>query len=64
MVTKEEIQQSSEQEMGKHAVTKAAHMEEEDVEMSHPMSAADVKEAWKNYREAKIAKKEAILKGK
>ena len=61
-VSAEEIQQSSEQDMKKHAVSKGAHMEETDVETSHPMSAEDVKEAWRNYREAKRVKKESILK--
>ena len=64
IISAEEIQQADEQEAGKHAVSKAAHMEETDLEVSTPMSATDVKEAWRNYREAKRAKKEAILKGK
>lgn len=62
VVSAEEVQQADEQAAGKHAVSKNAHMEETDVETSHPMSAEDVKEAWRNYREARKVKKEAVLK--
>jgi hypothetical protein len=64
VVSKEEIQQADEQKAGKHAITKNAHMEETDLEISTPMSSADVKELWRDWREAKRAKKEALLKGK
>ena len=62
VVSREEIQQADEQEMGKHAISKAASMEPKDVEGNQPMSSADVKEAWRNYREAKKVQKESRLK--
>lgn len=63
-VAEEEIKAADIQHTKKKAVTKQALMEEKDVEISAPMSSEDVKELWRDYRERKAAKKEAILKGK
>jgi hypothetical protein len=63
-VAEEEVKAAELQRTKKKAVTAKAPMEEKDVEVSMPMSADDVKELWRDYRERKKAKKEAILKGK
>ena len=63
-VAGEEIKAAEIQKSKKAAITKQAPMEEKDVEISMPMSSADVKELWRDWRERRKAKKEAILKGK
>jgi hypothetical protein len=63
-ITEEEVVSADIQKTKKKAITKQAPMEEKDVEISGPMSAEDVKELWRDWRERKKAKKEAILKGK
>lgn len=64
VVSAEEVQKAEIQHTEKKAVTAQAPMEEKDVEISAPMSHEDVKELWRNWRERRKAKKEAILKGK
>ena len=63
-IVEEEVVKADIQHTKKKAVTKQAPMEGTDVETSQPMSSADVKELWRDWRERKAAKKEAILKGK
>ena len=63
-VAEEEVVAADIQHTKKKAITAQAQMEEEDVEVSAPMTSEDVKELWRDYRERKKAKKEAILKGK
>ena len=63
-VAEEEIAAADIQHTKKKAITAQTPMEEKDVEVSQPMSSEDVKELWRDYRERKAAKKEAILKGK
>ena len=61
-IAEEEVVKSEIQHVKKKAVSAQAPMEEKDVEVSAPMSADDVKEAWRNYRERRKVKKEARLK--
>ena len=63
-VAKEEVVAADIQRTKKKAITAQAPIEEKDVEISAPMSSEDVKELWRDWRERKKAKKEAILKGK
>ena len=63
-IAEEEVVKADIQHTKKKAVTAQAPMEEKDVEISQPMSSEDVKELWRDYRERRKAKKEAILKGK
>lgn len=63
-VAEEEVKAAELQHTKKKAVTAGASMEEKDVEVSMPMTSDDVKELWRDYRERRKAKKEAILKGK
>ena len=63
-VAEEEVVAADIQHTKKKAITAQANVEETDVETSQPMSSADVKELWRDYRERRKAKKEAILKGK
>ena len=63
-VAEEEVVAADIQQTKKLAITKQAPMEEKDVEISMPMTSENVKELWRDYRERKKAKKEAILKGK
>ena len=63
-VAEEEIKAGEIQHTKKKAITAQAPMEEADVEISAPMSSEDVKELWRDWRERRLAKKEAILKGK
>lgn len=63
-VAEEEIKAADIQKTKRKAITAQAPMEEEDVEISAPMTSDDVKELWRDYRERRKAKKEAILKGK
>ena len=64
VVSAEEVQKAEIQHTEKKAITAQAPMEETDVEVSAPQTADDVKELWRNWRERRKAKKEAILKGK
>ena len=61
-VAKEEVVAADIQHVKKKAVTAQAPMEEKDVEVTHPMSAEDVKELWRNYRERRKVLKESRLK--
>ena len=63
-VAAEEVTAAEIQHTKKKAVTANAPVEEEDVEISAPMTSDDVKELWRDWRERRKAKKEAILKGK
>ena len=63
-ISSEEIRKAEIKHTQKKAVTKQAPMEETDVEISAPLSAEDVKQLWRDWRERGRAKKEAILKGK
>ena len=61
-VAKEEIVAADIQATKKKAVTARAPMEEKDVEISAPMTAEDVKQAWRDWRARRKVKKESVLK--
>ena len=63
-IAEEEVVAADIQHTKKKAITLQAGVEEKDVEVSAPMSSDDVKELWRDWRERRKAKKEAILKGK
>ena len=61
-VAKEEVVAADIQETKKKAITALASMEEKDIEVSQPMSSNDDKELWRNWREERRVRKEALLK--
>ena len=61
-VAKEEVLAGEIQHTKKKAITKQAPMEETDVETNQPMSAEDVKELWRDWRERRKVKKESRMR--